>query len=145
MCLYSFRLFISYLLCLLWIFSIPFRVYCNLCIYVLYIAIQMCIERLVYRYPDVFCLSQYFIAFQTCFVYCDILSRSSYVSSIVMRIQICYVCCDLLSRSSYVSSGALFYRFLDWSEFFVVFSIDLNYLWYYRLICDSLRRLTGCS
>ena len=48
-----------------------------------------------------------FIAFQVCFVYFDLLSRSSYVLSIAMRIHICSVCHDLLSRYRYVSSIAL--------------------------------------
>ena len=107
MCLYLFRFFISSLLCLLWIFSIPFRVSHDLSRYDLCIAIRMCIARFVYCYPDVFCISRSFIMFQICFVSCNLLSRSSYVSSIAMRIQICSVCPDLISRSRYVSSVAL--------------------------------------
>ena len=107
MCLYLFRFFISSLLCLLWIFSIPFRVSHDLSRYDLCIAIRMCIARFVYCYPDVFCISRSFIMFQICFVSCNLLSRSSYVSSIAMRIQICSVCCNLFYKSRYVLSVAL--------------------------------------
>ena len=107
MCLSLFRFFVSSPLCLLWIFLIPISVSRDFSRYALCITIHMCIARFVYCYPDVFCLSWSFIAFQVCFVYFDLLSRSSYVLSIAMRIHICSVCHDLLSRYRYVSSIAL--------------------------------------
>ena len=95
---FSFNLIVFSLLFLLWIFSTPFRVSCDLFKNMLCIGIQMWIASFFYRYLDVFCLSQSFITFQICF-----------------QIRFVYRDSDLdplfsLTLSRCVSSIAIFYR-----------------------------------